>query len=316
MSQLTSLSPYRTPAQHCEYSSTTRSSLSQILNNLPETVRNLEIDTQGFQGAEETGSLHLCPVIRKAIPQLQNLRLRLTTVCPEVCGIGFKQADSATVAGAFEPVRANNLRQLGINLYLPGGTGPGFRSSLCGLPKGEHRFDFTTLIKHLQAFVSSGTAPKLRRLWVLDIILMPQLYNESSYTAFVRRDIITNNSRIFPYRSIGGYAQDGMMIRMPDAEGGLDYVSSMWTLQDLAEGQAWRETTTGTRLPASIMVAAGLPSKFVALSRPEYQAQKNTLCTLWTNEQRAGKRLLSAGEREFMYHQNPIEEIPPGWRRL
>ena len=63
-----------------------RDILTDLVQNLPQQCRNLEIDTNALDRVrEEEGSNdHLCKVIRLAVPQLQHLRLRLATVCTDL----------------------------------------------------------------------------------------------------------------------------------------------------------------------------------------------------------------------------------------
>jgi hypothetical protein len=55
-------------------------SLADIIRSLPQQCCNLELDTQGNDRAE-AGCTHLREAIRDAVPGLQRLRLRLSTLC-------------------------------------------------------------------------------------------------------------------------------------------------------------------------------------------------------------------------------------------
>ncbi|EEQ28995.1 hypothetical protein McanMca71_000950 [Microsporum canis] len=54
--------------------------LALLLEKLPQTCRNVEIDTCGL---EVVGNIHLCDSIARLIPNLVHLRLRLHSICPD-----------------------------------------------------------------------------------------------------------------------------------------------------------------------------------------------------------------------------------------
>ena len=61
--------------------------ISAIIDALPASVKHLEIDSYCFdrRGTPSvTGAHHLCPRLRRMLPQLNNLRLRLSQICEEL----------------------------------------------------------------------------------------------------------------------------------------------------------------------------------------------------------------------------------------
>ncbi|MCJ1326166.1 hypothetical protein MMC10_002830 [Thelotrema lepadinum] len=250
MKQLKSLSIQCAPTHQYLGSWITRSSLSHILKSLPETVRNLEVDTRGYENTQARDDPHLCPLIRRVIPQLQHLRLRFANICPDLCGTGYDRDNPSTVADAFKLVKGPNLEQCVINIHLPGKGDIHYHPETCGVPQSRLTLtgdDSTPSIrhlqvppiKHLQSLVSPDKTPRLHKLWILDGIRSTQILDAEfpHYHAFVRRDILASRSRDLPYWNIGGSTRDGYVIRMPDSESGSDYVSFFWAIEDLAEGQ-------------------------------------------------------------------------------
>lgn len=97
--------------------------LALIIEALPDTCVNLEIDTFGLD-CHEPGSAHLCEAIRGTLPHLRNLRLRLNTLCPAVFGTGFDPIDPAKFFSNFQPVASSSLHTvvihcISIPLYRP-----------------------------------------------------------------------------------------------------------------------------------------------------------------------------------------------------
>ncbi|PVH93953.1 hypothetical protein DM02DRAFT_694391 [Periconia macrospinosa] len=52
----------------------------RLLQSLPPTVENLELDTNGYEAFPDDNA-HICPQIRRVLPQLAVLRLRVSTLC-------------------------------------------------------------------------------------------------------------------------------------------------------------------------------------------------------------------------------------------
>lgn len=60
--------------------------IEEVINALPESCVNLEIDTGGLeQYAYERGQ-HLCPAIRRVLPRMRNVRLQVSQLCSALFG--------------------------------------------------------------------------------------------------------------------------------------------------------------------------------------------------------------------------------------
>ncbi|KAL8711939.1 MAG: hypothetical protein Q9220_003635 [cf. Caloplaca sp. 1 TL-2023] len=115
--------------------------LRQLLETLPPTCIDLELDTKGREDDETCGfdpqyhdSAHLCPILQSLLPRLRHLRLRLGFLCPEL--LFLNQQDGGNV------MNAPRLRTLLINLSLsPFGLGGQHCRHILSSPAAAQRFN-------------------------------------------------------------------------------------------------------------------------------------------------------------------------------
>ncbi|OJJ33833.1 hypothetical protein ASPWEDRAFT_41708 [Aspergillus wentii DTO 134E9] len=308
MTRLSSLSIFRTPAPAFSSFWISQTSLAKIVDNLPETCTSLEIDTRDNDDGAKPGSVHLCLSIRRVLPRLHYLRLRLNRICPEICG-GF-DANESDIKDSYKPSKAPKLKECIINLTLR--TPYPLCSGICGVSPPQP--SVAVMVTALQSLVSTGSAPNLEQSRVLDL-QGQEGADPASYPSFIRRDILSNTSRIVPIRDIGGFIKPSWLIRVPDSEGG-DLVSHLWAIETVAEGRAWQETERGTRLAAPVMRKRGFTAYLPVETRERFVKRTNLTCMLWSNEKVAGMRLLENEERGVLETRSVREKIPNGWMHL
>lgn len=296
--------------------------VAKVIEGLPETCVNLEIDTHG-RDYSEPGSTHLCETIREIVPRLRNLRVRLTTICPAMFGHLLDFSDPSRYLVDFEPVAALHLETVLISC-IPGSIYKN-QAKLCGdfvespynpySPKPPEARTF--LVRALRLAVDRHSYPAAKRLWIIHS-LPHDTYDESVYASLNRRDILETSTWALPFRNIAGIQPDGFLIRTPDGEEVLSYA---WAIEALAEGENWVETSQGFRLPASLLRKAE-PAVYIEKRLPiestEVWRDRNPRkhCPLWHNEKMAGVRLLKAERRDNLTDSTPVrEETPAGWYR-
>ncbi|KAM3415751.1 hypothetical protein BST61_g9262 [Cercospora zeina] len=86
------------------------STISRMLNNLPITqnLRTLVLDTAGTRLGDDDDPTHLCEEVARVLPYIENVRLRMITICPAIFEIDG-HAEGRHVA----------LKTLIIKLHLP-----------------------------------------------------------------------------------------------------------------------------------------------------------------------------------------------------
>ncbi|OTA96026.1 hypothetical protein M434DRAFT_28321 [Hypoxylon sp. CO27-5] len=292
------------------------SMIASIIDSLPWTCVCLEInvrDTHDRSSAHNSEQAHLCDSIRPVLHRLRFLRLNLPAICPKAFGNNFDPAQPSDVSTSFKPIQAPILEQCIIKVAEPRPSQLINRSKVCNYPDANV---IAVLAKHLEVFKSPTSAPKLQKLWILDVLPLADPY--ASYQSLVRRDVIANKSQALPYKDIAGprLRKEGVLIRMPMEEGGQDLLSTVDGVKGLAEGHSWIEASNGTRIPASdISKKAHLAFvRPVLRTAEEWSAMTNVTCLLWSGEKRTGMRLLDAVEGGLTEDCIPTIRVPDGWR--
>lgn len=71
-----------------------------------------------------------------------------------------------------------------------------------------------------------------------------------SYLVFNRRDIIEDVTYTTPFGFLEMSSNGGtVFIRMPSGD---EFIFTSWGIESLAEGEIWKESTNGFRLPAAL----------------------------------------------------------------
>lgn len=252
MTNLHSLSIYQIPGSARNNFAIPTSGLAPLLDSLPASCTALEIESIKLQEfsldpdatvpTSPEDQTHLYPHLRRVLPQLAYLRLRLGTLCPAMCGRGYNQSPFSSsptmpavsferVAPGYEPVKLPRLKECVINVARKWGHGVGnyvpANSLVCssnynqdegdGAPQQPTQSCLTILVTHLTHLIStSQCAPVLEKLWVIDF--QPHTRepgNANVYAAFVRRDILAGTSLACPHRNIGPTQTDTWHLRRP-----------------------------------------------------------------------------------------------------
>jgi hypothetical protein len=139
----------------------------------------------------------------------------------------------------------------------------------------------------------------------------------STHHCYSIRDAVANRTYALPFVSIMWGPGNNILLRTRDGE---ELMSNRMTTPLLGEGQAWKETTDGLRLPAAMFLAP--ESSYTAKPLPtatiaEWRGQNPTRsCSLWVNEERAGCRLIDATVIEGLGEHDPLQEdTPEGFAR-
>ncbi|KAI2775263.1 hypothetical protein F4815DRAFT_487542 [Daldinia loculata] len=301
------------------------SEISSIINNLPASCISLEIDIRygsvihNFALGSQPHS-HLCDSIRDTLPRLQHLRLRLPRICPDIFSV-----QSPSQGAHRQTSRAAELKTCLINLSLrlPGTLSRGVWATLCSDDIAQTPYAglltrlpsaLPSVLPVLKDFACLNSV-NLERLWAIDV--QPRdLTLPHSWSAWVRRDFISNASFPIHVLNIGGFKPDGWLARVPlstSPEKTQDWVSSPDVLEMLAEDSTWIETTTGARLPMAMLREDQDTRE--ALTRIPFYERNLITCMLWINEDETGEKLLPEGPGELMQQWDLNEITPSGWTR-
>jgi hypothetical protein len=282
------------------YSLVPQTALIQLVDSLSISCTNLELDTLGFDAREEGEQTHFCDSLRKILPRMRHVRLRVRTC-------------EALFAGPSTPnslLRLPNIKTFIYNCSRPPSTplpncrcihnGPFthahpellWHNVTAGLEQLIATLDAVPKDAKVYAFVSTDHNDNDRSLW----------------QAYIRADMQAQSSLALPHRGIWieGMIRGSWMIRLPDDS---ELMTIPTNIEAIAEGQLWREAIGGVRLPAAVLVdeRAGHPSFAVGCVEKELELLKTSQqwrednprksSSHWYNEKLTGSKLLSAEER-------------------
>ncbi|KAI0402788.1 hypothetical protein F4802DRAFT_574395 [Xylaria palmicola] len=304
------------------------------MDNLLESCTALEIDLRhsgSFVPHVTPDSVwpppYLCDSIRRVLPLLEHLRLRLPRLCPSIfCGgLQSQDADARVVV-----VCAPSLRTCLINLSLrkPGPLNQGAWTTECR--ESHHRTPHIGQLDQLPSALpamegvirdfAERNDENLKRLWVMDVQPHDPTVTHG-YASWIRRDFLARDSFPIPVWNMGIFSGGACAARIPsprypgEAE---DWVSQERLLEILAEGEAWTETRISARLPTQDVKVDNksrpLPHDDRILSAQRYREETHSTSLIWRNEDVTAQVLLPRGPGELMKRWEVVEAIPSGWR--
>ena len=281
-----------------------RDILIDLVHNLPLQCRNLEIDTNALDRVREEDGLneHLCEALSHALPNLLHLRLRLKAVCLtlfQAVSAPRLETISVNCIGS-DPLHCINGKPLdcGVQIRRPLAT--------------EHNdLDAAPYIAQSLRDLAAAHCPNLKLATVTDIT-NSDLDDRSSHHCFSIRDALANKTHALPFVRVMWVNDSSMLLRAREEA---EYMSTRATMHLLAEGQVWKETIDGLRLPASLFLGENSPYTakslhFLTVAEWGEQNPKKT-CPLWANEKKTGCRLVDATVLEGVAEHAPLKEDTP-----
>lgn len=298
-----------------------KDTINSILAALPQSCVNLELDLDRFKYNDKgTGYEHVCEGIADCLPRLHNLRLSMGTLCPALflSKIGSDGPSIKDEAHSQPPI-FKSLKTFIINCHLWGDalTCNEDRSQQSNHPKDE--WARVSLAKALRELVVRGSFPNIERLWIVDGQNCNFL-DSREIPAWNRRDIVYNQTWATPWTYLHAkYMPFPLITRTPDDQEAI--MTSHAALEVLVEGQTWKETIMGSRLPATVLdgpernnhIMKGPPT----ISLAEYrEISPKGSCSWWAEEKLTGARLIWAVKREGLVDRSPVHKLTPsGWIR-
>ena len=279
-----------------------RDIVTDLVKSLPLQCCNLEIDTAALDRVreDEEPNEHLCTAISNAIAQLTHLRLRLTAICPALfnanSALGLETVSVNCVGGSTHSSGAQLCNSHAVNplmVYHESGNDAA-----------------PAVAQSLHAFATRH-CPALKLATVTSVT--PNDYDDrSTHPSYDIRDGVANKTYALPFIDIWGLEDGNTLLR---ARNGEESISDRATIALLAEGQVWKATTTGLRLPASMLLAESSPytaREMHLLTVEEWKEQNpKRSCALWANEKKTGRRLIDATLFEGLTEHVPLKEDTP-----
>lgn len=322
LSNFNNLSTFSFYANRGSWVTVSHDTLISLVDALPDSCVNLELDTKHCDVIESDA--HLCDHIRSRLPRMKHVRICLQFVCSALFGTG--PVLLAPKSEEFDPIPIPTMETLVMNC-VKGGTS--LLPLLCthwhrGLPPltatGWH-----SVTRALERLIDAEYCPPSAKLFVISLSDHDD-EDFTVYNTFYRAEMVSQTTLTFPLRMVcRPDLNDGYLLRTQD---GQDLLSTLQNLNDYAEGQIWKDTSDGSRLPAAILetkgsllslscVARGLPLMSVEEFRRRYPRKS---CTLWVNERKSGMTLLHPDTRRgrdvYLAREPLVEVTPPGFTRV
>ncbi|KAH8787851.1 hypothetical protein F5883DRAFT_634753 [Diaporthe sp. PMI_573] len=263
-----------------------RSTIANLVDALPAGCTSLELDTLGLDIQNGVDRPHLCDSLRRVMPRMHHVRIRVASVCPALLGTGElsnhhgltqqspvvdSPAEEVSSRIPYKPVDLPNINTLVVYCMLPSwcSTQLGRKTGYCGAGDslrtlGHHIgpcwIPITTAMKQL----ATGPKPPPASACILainatdELDLRPPLYQGTTVdrpTANTPQDVAA--------WEFGRYEA---FIQVPD---GRCFVTTAVNVALLAEGPAWCDTLGGGRVPfpALLDMERGRPSFASGLAR-------------------------------------------------
>ena len=292
--------------------------LVQLVEALPPSCTDLELDTSGADERPKNCTTHLCTSLRSILPRLRHVRLRLRS-----CEALF--ADPSTLL-------LTKLKTLIYNCVV------GHPIPVCHVYSlnwpygyvGSPHLVWGTVTSGLLDLVSTpGAVPPDAKVYAF----MTSEHDDSDrslWRAHVLANIQERKSTAIQWRIVWVESQipGSSVMRLPD---GSEVMSNYWGLRAVAEGQLWVECRGGARLARPVVENAekGRPSfaqgcvekaiDYLKSSEEWKEENPGKSSTSWYNEKLTGVTLMRAVERsgdDWLSVGMLREDTPAGWKRV
>ncbi|KAF3051002.1 hypothetical protein E8E11_002683 [Didymella keratinophila] len=297
-----------------------QSILVKLVEALPSSCVNLELDTSGDDVRAEGDASHLCDSLRRVLPRMQHVRLRIRSC-------------EAFIADPLTPDQTIHLPHLKSFIYSCMRSGrplPTCRNTQKSPITHRHpSLLWSSITASLSTLISTpNTIPADAQV----LAFMTTDRNDidlSLWPAHIRADIRSHTSLALPHRAVWmeSTIRGSHVLRLPE---GAEVMGTPAELEAVAEGQLWREVRGGARLPAAALsdaragrasFAVGCVEKPMAyLKSSELWREENPRKKIrtWINEESLGMRLVGAEIRsgEEFLSLEMVEITPAGWRRV
>ena len=290
-----------------------RKDLKAIIDSLPPSLCHLEIDFAGFDdvAAVNDPADHVCLSLRKVIPRLHNLRLRLSRLC------------EAILPDNHDLVSDDSSGKACTNTFIieAAGAAPFFDCLHCTWPISYRsdrgigqQFAEMHLPLHLSPFlrlaIKHHALDNFQRCTMFDVYYPPEeaalddLMKMDYETICERQFMPSEKIRKFPRYHPTGYRRQPVGLRCFGEDGAqVDMLGNLEDTLGYAEGLAWIETDSGSRFPYGYLDAeprlqsmSKMPIKTLDLEH--YKSQYRNIRNLWWLEKQEGHQILLAQETD------------------
>lgn len=284
----------------------TRSTLSSLLNSLPESCINLELAVGDINGSgPDPNRTHVCEDLRRLLPRMKHVHIILNPTCDAMLGTWDRDK-------TFHPISLPYLQRFHLD-YVE-------KEKREDLHQPRPLTTWSSLAHGLQKVAMLPETPNSARITVLGVTPSGGECDYSIHRTFLRCNISDKGrdakTWAFPITGLAGLNhRQAYYIRMGDEEAFVvldkrDFIS-------VAGGQSSKTLATGTRLPAAWTNGKALMPDYGIFEYAEWSKmypKKHPM--LIRNERLAGQCLIRAEEREgYQNTTSLVEQTPEGFVR-
>ena len=279
-----------------------------VIQGLPPTVKNLEIDTHSYdRTSEDSSEYHICPVISSRQSKLRHLRVRLARMCSELLGVPTQLRPSPESAN-----RRVSALDIVINTIDYENES---KATTCGTPyegrnwapgnnvRGKGEDLGRTLVRDFSGIISNHDSCNISTLSVVEARRLGSGggARDRRFSTIIKREILAQKTTRTPFSRVD-HRKPIWHIRTRDQKGqDHDNIGNIYDLIELAEGRPWINTVEGSRFPAAYFnedqrfkhVGVMLP---VIRDKESHMQLEQSIFMLWQKEEKSGRTLLHQEE--------------------
>ncbi|KAG9233191.1 hypothetical protein BJ875DRAFT_464803 [Amylocarpus encephaloides] len=307
-----------------------RDSLAALVDNLPVSCVNLEINTATSDvSASSIDGKHLCESLRHVLPRMKNVRIHLGAMCSSTFGHGPVIGERPENIDNFTPIALLEMESLLVNCQRAM-----YCTPLCGsddpsspvIYERSNASAWSSLYQALRCLAQKeGHCQASAKLYLMGAVAR-DTRDSSKYNTYTRDDVLRETTIATPSRMVW-IDRHSCLLRTLD---GRELMGNPAAIMQIAEGELWRSSIDGSRIPASLLqkeskgfvaklfVPEVVPPEILRTSEEWREEYPKRACTLWMNEKVTGMRLLDAEERgrsDVFSPQPVVERTPRGWQR-
>ena len=279
-----------------------------VIQGLPRTVKNLELDTHSYdRTSQDSSEHHICSAIGSRLSKLRHLRVRLARMCSELLEASTQLRPSPESGKGRTPALDIVINTIDYQNES--------RATICGTPyegrkwapgnnfkdKGEDLG--RTLVRDFSNIIAGHASCNFNTLSIVEARRLRSGggARDRRFSTIIKREILAQKTTRTPFSCID-HRKHIWHIRTRDQNGqDHDNIGNIYDLIELAEGRPWINTVEGSRFPTAYFnedqrfkhVGKRLP---VIRDKENHMKLEDSNTMLWQKEEKCGRTLLHQEE--------------------
>lgn len=279
-----------------------------VIQGLPPTVKNLELDTHSYdRTSQDSSEHHICSAIGSRLSKLRHLRVRLARMCSELLEVPTQLRPSPESGKGCIPALDIVINTIDYENES--------KATTCGTPyegrkwapgnnvrdKGEDLG--RTLVRDFSSIVAGHASCNFNTLSIVEARRLRPAGGacDRRFSTIIKREILAQKTTRTPFSRVD-HRKPIWHIRTRDKKSqDHDNIGNIYDLIELAEGRPWINTAEGSRFPAAYFnedlrfkhMGVRLP---VIRDKESHMQLEQSIFMLWEKEKKCGRTLLHQEE--------------------